>query len=240
MTSKIVDCLRLFNRKERYWLIRNAIGEKDQDLPLSSSFRERLGKVIETEIPADAWWALDYHIDWLFAALVLFSVPRESETKPIKNPEMFSKNEKLRRLVRGTQEDFDFIVAFGQTIVLIEAKGVGSWTNKQISSKHQRLSEWKQFSECLHPGVGSMTEKLRVIVVLMSPKESAGLHQRDWPTFINDGGNSPKFLKMDFSGAPENFYVPERCIVRDEKPIPAFDGDCWHLKSVARPDNSES
>lgn len=230
MTRTLVESLKLFNRKERYWLIRNTLGEKSQELPLSNSFRERLGRVIEVDIPDNAWWALDYHIDWLFSALLLDFLQEDAKSTPIENP---------RRLIRGTQEDFDFVIAFDRTIILIEVKGVGSWTNKQISRKHQRLCEWEQFSEQLQLRFKKTVEALRIIVVLMSPKESYGLHKLKWPKAINDGGNAPKFLKMDFSGAPENFYVPERCIVRDEKLIPAFDGDCWHMKSVARPNLKE-
>ncbi|SOC37295.1 hypothetical protein SAMN05892877_10498 [Rhizobium subbaraonis] len=235
MTRTLVECLRLFNRKERYWLIRNALGEKNQELPLSNSFRERLGKVIDTNIPADAWWALDYHIDWLFGALVLDRTPEDAESKPIENPCVSEENEPPRRLIRGNHEDFDFVIAFDRTVVLIEAKGVTSWGNGQLSSKHQRLCEWERFSEQVQIGHKKMAEPPRIIVVLMSPKESGGLSKLDWPKSVNDSGNAAKFLTMDFTGAPEKFRVPERCVVRDEKAKAAFDGDHWHLKSVSRP-----
>jgi hypothetical protein len=86
MTRTLVECLKLFNRKERYWLIRNALGQNSGDLPLSDSFRQKLGKEIGTEIPVEAWWALDYHIDWLFGALVLDCAPDIDNQTILKNP----------------------------------------------------------------------------------------------------------------------------------------------------------
>jgi hypothetical protein len=67
-TRTLSECLELFNRKERYWLIRNVLGEPASDFPLSQSFRERLSETIQISIPCGAWWEMDYHIDWLFAA----------------------------------------------------------------------------------------------------------------------------------------------------------------------------
>jgi hypothetical protein len=119
----------------------------------------------------------------------------------------------------------------------VEAKGVTSWGNGQMSSKHQRLCEWEQFSREVQIGQKQIAEPPRIIVVLMSPKKSGGLSKLDWPKFVNDGGNAPKFLTMDFTGAPEKFRVPERC---DESGAASSVGDHWHLKSVRRPHLSES
>ncbi len=238
MTRTLVECLKLFNRKERYWLIRNALGEDNKELPLSNSFRERLRKSIDTEIPSEAWWALDYHIDWLFGALTLDRLQGDMESQPIENPHVSEAN-LGPRLIRGTQEDFDFIVAFERTIILIEAKGVTGWGNSQMASKHRRLCEWEQFSEQISVGRKQTAEPPRILVVLMSPKESDGLSKVDWPKFVNDGGAAPKFLTMDFTGAPEEFRVPERCAIINQKPKAAFDGDHWHLRSVSRPDPTE-
>ena len=235
MSRTLVECLKLFNRKERYWLIRNALGQDGGELPLSESFRRNLGKEIGTEIPADTWWALDYHIDWLFGALALDGAPDIDSATILKNPSV--PTAAGRRLIRGTHEDFDFVVAFDRTIVLVEAKGVTSWGNSQMSSKHQRLCEWEQLSKDVLTGRKQTAEPARIIVVLMSPKESAGLSKLDWPKSVNDGGNAPKFLTMDFTGAPDKFRVPERC---DGSGVASSTGDHWHLKSVSRPNLSEN
>lgn len=238
-TSTLVECLKLFNRKERYWLLRNALGEQNEEIPLSFSFRERLGEAIGDEIPPKAWWALDYHIDWLFAALVLDGSPEDAATKPTKNPETSIEHRTQRRLIRGTQEDFDFVIAFDRTIILIEAKGVTSWGNRQISSKNRRLCEWEKFSEQIQNTGKANFEPPRIIMVLMSAKKSYGLHELHWPKFASDGESTPKFLTMDFSGAPHNFLAPERCAITDKMPRPANDGDHWHFRSISRPDSRE-
>ena len=42
-------------------------------------------------------------------------------------------------LITGTQEDIDLVVATGDTLLLIEAKGEGAWSNTQLASKIGRL-----------------------------------------------------------------------------------------------------
>ena len=53
---KLTDALAAFNRKERYWLIRNALGPGAETL--GADFRRRLGDAIGLTIPDDAWWAM--------------------------------------------------------------------------------------------------------------------------------------------------------------------------------------
>ena len=65
---KIVEALKKFNRKERYWVVRNALGPTSNQL--GEGFRADLQRTIGIEIPEDAWWSIDYHIDWLVGALI--------------------------------------------------------------------------------------------------------------------------------------------------------------------------
>ncbi len=65
--SKLVESLEKFNRKERYWLLKNAL--KSDSMVLGEEFRKNLGKKIGISIPENAWWAMDYHLDWLIGAL---------------------------------------------------------------------------------------------------------------------------------------------------------------------------
>ncbi|BAV49371.1 Uncharacterized protein MLTONO_4468 [Mesorhizobium loti] len=233
MARTLVECLKLFNRKERYWLIRNALGERGKDLPLSNSFRKELGDVIKVAIPKNAWWAIDYHIDWLFGALVLDRA-RSVDNEPtiLENPIVSASDEPIRRFIRGTQEDFDFVVAFSRTIILVEAKGVTSWGNDQIVSKHQRLCEWRDFSHRVHVDGIQSTDPIRIFVVLMSPGQPKKLKPLDWPSFVNGDGKAPFYLTLDLSDAPEVFRVPVRC---DDNRESAHDGDRWRINDFKRP-----
>ncbi|ACE89848.1 hypothetical protein RHECIAT_CH0000862 [Rhizobium etli CIAT 652] len=234
--GSLVDSLQRLNRKERYWLLRNALGQTGADLPLSRSFLERLGEEIGKCVSPSAWWAMDYHIDWLFSALVLdffggvcpdrFHNPRAVDSETVSSG----------RLIRGTNEDFDLIVAFDRTIILIEAKGVTSWGNKQIARKCQRLREWSELSDQIVPGFKT-SSPVEIFVVLMSPKPPSRLDRVDWPTFVKTKDGEPFRLRLDLADAPEVFLAPERC---DESGLPASMGDCWQLKPLGRPNLDEN
>lgn len=235
-SGPLVDSLQRLNRKERYWLLRNALGQSGADLFLSYSFLERLSQEIARSIPRSAWWAMDYHIDWLFSALVLdrfgpdcphrFQNPRAVAGESVSNG----------RLIRGTNEDFDLIVAFERTIILIEAKGVTSWGNKQIAGKCQRLREWSELSDQIAPGFKT-SSPVEIFVVLMSPKPPKKLYGLEWPSFVNTKDGKPFWLQLDLADAPDVFVAPERC---DEGGLPTSMGDCWQLKPLARPNLNEN
>lgn len=230
MSRTLVECLKLFNRKERYWLIRNALGQSGEELVLSGFFRQRLSDAIGLDVPPSAWWAIDYHIDWLFGALVLDSTADIDWTAPLENPIVSDTGEPTLRLIRGTHEDFDLIIAFDRTIILIEAKGVTSWGNAQVKSKHKRLCEWHHHSQRLQTDKTRSPDPLRIIVVFASPNKPEKLDDLEWPTFGNGNGGAPLFLALDFSEAPDSFCVPERSNA---------DGFAthsrWKIKRVKRP-----
>ena len=119
----LVQALERFNRKERYWLIQAALGPAARHL--DAAFRDGLQAATGVEVPADAWWAMDYHLDWGVGAMAMLSGPSNGRG-PHANAE---------RLVEGTQEDIDLVVAFGETLILIEAKGESSWSNAQFHSR---------------------------------------------------------------------------------------------------------
>ncbi len=127
----LIEILESFNRKERFFLIAHALGQSDSGEPafsLSDSFRKDLS------IPADAcriFVAMDYHLDWLQAALHLYRDPGKTE---------FSNEGKV---IEGTQRDVDLLIAYqvGETfhLILVEAKAYASWDNGQLSCKGARL-----------------------------------------------------------------------------------------------------
>ena len=127
--SDLIKHLRSFNRKERFILLQAALGT--DTFSLDDGFRERLGEVVGATVPADAFVAMDYHLDWLQMALYLAATP--SPPSPIPSDDLFKAN----------QEDVDLLVAFDDTatthLVLVEAKMETGWTNSQLCSKAQRL-----------------------------------------------------------------------------------------------------
>lgn len=72
-TTSLLDLLQAFNRKERYYLLAAALGVPC--FTLADGFRKKLGALFGIEIPRDAYAAMEYHLDWLYAALALFHNP---------------------------------------------------------------------------------------------------------------------------------------------------------------------
>ena len=117
---------------------------------LSDSFRKQLNKNIDVAIPKEptepkeaVFVAMDYHLDWLQAALTLAHCQDRAHSQDGKY--QFSNEGEKGQVIEGTQEDVDLLVAFktkaGKTIhlILVEAKAYSGWTNKQLSSKAERL-----------------------------------------------------------------------------------------------------
>ncbi|MBZ8132980.1 hypothetical protein [Afifella sp. IM 167] len=235
MSTTLAEVLKAFNRKERYWLLRDALGSAGAEVPLSQDFQAKLSAKIGRDVPCDAWWAMDYHIDWFFAALVYFYLGADRTTEaPHENPTMHVTNEgKRSRLIRGSQEDFDMIVAFDNVAILIEAKFEGAWSNSQIDSKRQRLREFGQAWPKLSGKETGPNAQASIFLVLTSPKESKGLEAGSWPRFLHlDQNDAPFFMQLDFAHAPKTFLQPLRC---DKNGESNADGDWWQIHSVSRP-----
>ncbi len=164
--SELLGHLRSFNRKERFILLTEALGTH----VLGEGFRTRLGKAIGVTVPADAYVAMDYHLDWLQMALYLAGTAQ---------PPARIRND---RLVTGNQEDVDLLVAFdGEStthLALVEAKVETGWTNSQLRSKAGRLS--RIFDEG-RPGAHLATPHY----LLMSPDPpSVAVGTAGWPDWM--------------------------------------------------------
>ena len=169
--SAVLDFLKAFNRKERYILLTAALGSFD----LSDPYRHQLGDLLALDVPPDAYVAMDYHLTWLYASV---SLAAKGFSLATAQSEVFA-NE--TGAVSGNQEDIDLLVAYDvgpQThIIIIEAKGVTGWTNKQMASKAARLRQI--FGD-------ARAEQADVIphFVLTSPKRSENLSSADWPVWM--------------------------------------------------------
>ncbi len=176
--SALIEHLRNFNRKERFILLREALGA--ETFTLDAGFRARLGETISVPVPADAFVAMDYHLDWLQMALYLAATP--SPPCPIPKRDLFEAN----------QQDVDLLVAFdgreATHVVLLEAKMETGWTNKQLHSKAERLD---LIFGADRPGVSLATPYF----VLASPKQSEQILVSGWPEWMTRRG-APLWMEL--------------------------------------------
>ena len=190
--TDLIETLGKFNRKERFFLIRQALG--DGDFPLSKSFREDLGVAIGLaacgiEIPCGAFAAMDYHLDWIAASLWAYQKP-DPTSEPFPNPD---------RVVTGTQQDTDLLIAFKEKegenyrLVLVEAKGYGPWSNKQMGEKAERL-------EGIFGKDGKKHPEVTPHFCLMSLTPPEKLVTESWPAWMKADAGYPYWmeLKLDY------------------------------------------
>jgi len=139
-SRSFIDCLALFNRKERYWLLKNALGVgKDLHLPLSDGFWKRVksyGEFPPGLKAKDIWWAMDYHFDWIAGAVRLFRNEAVSEPLALDG-----------KLITGTQEDVDLLLAYGNKLLLIEAKVDSQFDSDQFERKIKRFKALEKYAK---------------------------------------------------------------------------------------------
>jgi hypothetical protein len=191
----VIEYLERFNRKERFLLVGWALG--NEKFLLGEKFREDLGRELGVSIPRTAFVAMDYHLDWLYASLVLGTEGGELESHENPRTVVRRKGEKTR-VIGATQEDIDLIIAYKDGddchIVILEAKGVTGWTNKQMESKAERLEAYFGKKKKDPKRWGGKVEPHFAIV---SPKNRpVGLKTQNWPRWmLKENGQIP-FIQM--------------------------------------------
>jgi hypothetical protein len=139
MSNKLIENLKSFNRKERFYLVGQMLG--NPDFRMDDNQLDNISKLIGFTIPRKYFAAMDYHLDWIYASLSL--TRNNANDKAYKRN--FIDNEKNVDLqISGTQEDVDFLLAFVDHentthIVMIEAKGDSYFSNAQLDSKNKRF-----------------------------------------------------------------------------------------------------
>ncbi|HCG5950840.1 TPA: hypothetical protein NJ307_004480 [Vibrio parahaemolyticus] len=208
---EIIEYLQSFNRKERFHLVGQLLG--NVGFKLDPSVLQKILDLLELDTPTSYFSAMDYHLDWIYASLELAhghgNEPRLRDSLCIK----------------ATQEDVDFIVAFrddsGIThIIMIEAKGDTSFNNKQIRSKADRLSAI----------FVKNSEKWSNVIphfLICSPIKPNRLKIDDIPSFMLNKNNSDfNWFKLDM---PSNQKKVTRCH-SDGKA--SEDGEYWKVEIV--------
>ena len=170
---KLTEFLESFNRKERFFLVGEVLGNPGFDL--APDFRDRLGSAFGLTVPSDSFVAMDYHLDWIHTSLYLAQHGGND----------VSVHDNEEPVVHGNQEDVDLLVAFEDSpvthLLLIEAKAYTSWSNNQMCSKAARLKQI--FGED-----GKRYPNVIPYFGLMSRHPHNKLDVKTWPGWMVPGG----------------------------------------------------
>lgn len=198
MAEAFVSNLKLLNAKERDHLMRFAYLGQDNAYEnastfLSEEFSERLLEHLgETEggmglsgTPKCVFAGMDYHLDWLFAALWLaktrpdWKPEGESDLlpQPMASLEALEEEEYIKPLytdfrpITGSQEDIDLLVVYDDgnklAVLFIEAKGSAAFNTVQLARKIIRLDRI-----LVDSGMTSQNKRLLEFrLLLAAPKE---------------------------------------------------------------------
>ena len=211
MSDQFRSNLSKFNRKERFYVVREAT---TGGFDLADDFRLRLEEELGLTIPAvETFMAMDYHLDWIYASLFLCGQTGEVKGK------VFDLD---RTLITASQEDVDLLIAApdlenpGRTnLIMIEAKGDTPWTNKQSESKAKRLNT------IFAPG--TFEHFIQPYYLIWSPRPSRNLRFETFPDWAKRGGKIPHLtLGMD-----QDLQKVTRC---DKGGKNAVKGEFWKIE----------
>ena len=206
----MMEALMAFNRKERYHLICEAvIGGQMQ---LNEGFRKSLKEESGIEIPVDAFVAMDYHLDWISAAVQLATNNISAQDAAQSSEDFSNRLSGSDDVLSGNQEDVDLLVAFlsGKKIylILVEAKADSGWTSKQLKSESKRLKA------ILNDTVGEWIDPRLVLIGAPrrdngSPNFNGGVLKQcpDWFFKGRDRGEGLPYMEMR---PARQLYAPTR------------------------------
>jgi hypothetical protein len=179
--EQLVENLMAFNRRERFFVVGWALD--NPTFKLGDTFRKQLAAGTGFEVPGDAFCAMDFPLDWIIGCLWL--TKGAQPTYP-----MLETGDVNKR-----NDDVDLLIAYqeqGKThLLMIEAKGVTGWKNKQLGSKAKRLGEIF--------GTGPIADKWPTVephFVLASPKQSSSIEVSDWPGWMKRSGQPRWWLEL--------------------------------------------
>lgn len=199
MPTSLIDHIESFNRKERHILWEQATGT-GQQVALSNSYRAKLAGAIDIEIPPEHLVCVDYHLNWLYGALLAHTGKLEQTTaSPIADADGDDPNG--RRPYERNQQDIDLVVAFESEdttiVVLNEAKGFTSWGTKQMESKLRRLD---RIVDDATPGKDVV---LKLVLTSFGKWSKINV---DWGRWADQNG--PPFVSLD---KPDGRVLIEEC-----------------------------
>jgi hypothetical protein len=215
--SKFIEQLSEFNSKERFFLAGYALGNPTFDP--SIAFRTDISRVLGLYLPELVFAAMDFHLDWLFAAAKLASNETTGSIHPIE-----------KDCITATQEDIDFLIAFELEevchVILLEAKGVTGWTNLQMNSKAHRLGK-------IFGADGQRWAGVVPHFAIVSPRQPQRLASQQWPKWMAPNDNIPWIELAGTEG--------RQCVLRcDHAGAKAKKDEPWTHWKVARRSGKKS
>lgn len=191
--SQVIEILRSLDRKERFAVLRDALGFDDCAPVLETDFRYRLSNCIDVAVPEKALVAMDYHLDWIEIALHLAEDPGLELEKPFRSP--------AAEGINRNQQDIDLLVAFDAAgangsathLVFIEAKAYLHWTNGQLDRKTGRLG-------LIFGDDGTRRGVAKPHFVLMTGRVSSNIRTGEWPGWMKDPEGNPFWLEYCLPG----------------------------------------
>jgi len=218
--SKLLDLLEAFNRKERFFLFTQATD--NPGFILGNQFRKELSKATDTDTPADAKAYIDYHLDWLHAAVILSQQTPSGDRWPNKTPD----DQFL--VSTGNQEDVDLLIAFDRgvttSLIFVEAKTESGWTNSQLISKANRLKKIPGSDDFMPDA------PIRPVFCLASPRRPVGLLTTEWPTWMLRPSAPPDFRWLQLH-VPAGRKKVEGCDINGK---PSQARSYWTVRDLTR------
>lgn len=215
MSNNLIDNLKSFNRKERFYLIGQMLG--NPEFRMDKTQLDEISRLIGITIPSEYFAAMDYHLDWIYASLFL----TQEHDEKIFPRNFIDNNKKVDLQISGTQEDVDFLLAFVDHentthIVMIEAKGDSYFSNGQLDSKSKRFKAIF--------GNENTWPNVRPHFIICSPKKPQKINIEEPAYFMLKHFELP-WLKLDMGDGKKKVT---RCCKGGDS---SHDGKHWKVES---------
>jgi hypothetical protein len=183
--SDLTELLERFNRKERFIVFEQALTEGGA-ARLNPRYRLLLNEALDSKgvcVPErPAFVAIDYHLNWLWAALEV-GCGWWHETPELPMP----LTHPTASAFMHNQEDIDLLVVWDEAgtthVLMVEAKAHSGWTNKQMASKVKRLQAIFGETGLSYPNVSPH------LVLTSFAAPSGKLQVNGWPSWTTNDGH---------------------------------------------------
>jgi len=226
--EQVIRNLHNFNRKERDHLMKFALSETPSHPKISKKLWRAIrpdGGNRQRPDPTDMFVGMDYHLNWLYAALVL---SEEYEKEGIGHqlnewPDWLEREKRSGTVpIQPNQEDVDLLVAFKHSdgalhLVLIEAKLDSGWDSNQFRSKTLRVNAIKKASDKLNPKLGIQWRFLLASPSPTGPRKSAfsPSRLRELPDWMTEGAEEALSLPHLQFGPSRLYHVKRETDTED-------------------------
>jgi len=220
---RIIERLKMFNRKERDHLMKFALCEDPKTPEISLALWKKISNGGRRPNAERMFIGMDYHLNWLYAALATADDPDLSASYENKWHDKVNAGDGNKQPIKRSQEDVDLLCAWtvpksdSLYLVLIEAKLDSSWGSKQFRSKKERLT------------------------LIREDAEARELGFINWQFLLMSPGDAPK--KNEFDGGDlRGRYSWLRDLEQREKDRPSrvrhitlpVTKDLWRVKRVSK------